>query len=108
MAKAPKEWDESFYVGPCIYDDKKFMVGVGKEVCDTIGMTDGSFAIVPSRLFDLNYADYCRMVVSVYHATLFGKNGKYIGICFQKEEDANALCKELKKRWDYAKKKIKK
>ena len=86
MAKAPKEWDESFYVGPCIYDDKKFMVGIGKEVCDTIGMTDGSFAIVPSRLFDLNYANYCRMVVSVYHATLFGKMVNILAFVFKKKK----------------------
>lgn len=96
-------WDGSFYVDTCIYDNTKYMVGPGKEICDTIGYTEGSFAVVASRLFGLSYPDYCRMVRDKYNGVLFGKVGKYFGICFADKKDAENLCKELKRRWNYVK-----
>lgn len=104
MAQQPKAWSGSFFVDTCIYDSKKYAVMIGDEVCKTLGMANDSYALVPSRLFFLDYPDYCRMVRDVYHGTLFGKAGKFIGICFKEKSDAENLCKELKRRWEYAKK----
>lgn len=54
----------------------------------------GSYNILKSRLFNITYPDYLRMVQQNYSAQLKGRKG-YIVEFFMNKSDADKICKEL-------------
>ena len=58
-----------------------------------------SYNILMPRLFNLSYADFCRMARDKYNATLQGRNGGYIIFYFKNSKDCDKLVNDLNKRW---------
>lgn len=94
---------EAFYVDMSASDNSAYMIIFNSSLAETIRGQGGSYGVVGARLFGLSYPDYCRMVRDKYNGTLLSKVGKYMGIKFKNKKDAENLCKELKRRWNYAK-----
>lgn len=71
------------------------------NVYHKIGPITGSYNIIFCRLFGISYVDFLKMIVSDYHASLKGKNSKYVGFSFDNEEDIKRFCNEINYRWSY-------
>lgn len=63
-----------------------------------ISVKGGSLQVLQARFFDMPYHEYLKMARDLYGATLIGRKGIYLVMCFQKREDAERLAKELNKR----------
>lgn len=58
----------------------------------------GSATVIEARLFNLPFADYCRMCRDIYGAKLYGK-APYFIIAFDTKDEAKELLKDLNRRW---------
>ena len=57
--------------------------------------TEGSYGVLPARLMNLSYAQYCRMCRDLFNAELRGKNKLYISILFPDKLRPRELVKVL-------------
>lgn len=89
---------KAFYVDK---SDNRFLIRISFEAVSKINtQISGSYAVIPARLFGLEYQDYLRMVRDFYSADLVGKNSKYIIPYFTDKNKVDSLCLELNKRWN--------
>lgn len=63
-----------------------------------ISLKGGSLQVLQARFFNMPYHEYLKMARDLYDATLIGRTGIYLVMCFQKKEDAERLAKELNRR----------
>lgn len=61
----------------------------------------GSFGLLPARLVNLSYAQYCRFCRDILGAELIGKNCSYLHIYFQKTQEVQMFIRLLNKRMEY-------
>ena len=81
--------------------NSRFLVKITLEAVAKINtMIQGSYAVLPARLFGLEYHSYLRMVRDIYSAELVGKNSKYVIPYFTDKKKVEDLCLELNKRWN--------
>lgn len=63
-----------------------------------ISMSGGSLGVLNARLFDMPYYRYLKMARDVYGATLVGRTGTFIIVCYKDKTDAERMARELNKR----------
>ena len=63
-----------------------------------ISMPGGSLQVLGARLFNMPYHQYLKMGRDLYNATLIGRKGAYIAMCYKSKEDAERMAKELNRR----------
>lgn len=64
----------------------------------------GRYGVLPARIMNLSYAQYCRFCRDVLGAELVGKNCKYLFILFQKTEEVQMFVRLLNKRMEFLEK----
>lgn len=62
--------------------------------------TLGSYSIMPARLMNLTYANYCRMCRDLFGAEIRGKNKLYPTVYFNDDESLAAILKLLNKKME--------
>ena len=88
-------------------DEKKYFVKID-DVCfsnyfKNVPIT-GTWNLLYSRIFNLNYVDFLRMVRDVYGAKLQGRDKGYIIFYFEEKQSCNRFIKDLDKRFELWKK----
>lgn len=63
--------------------------------------TRGSYAVLPSRLLNLSYANYLRYARDRLGAELIGKNRRYVIAYYEKNQTTEAFLKLLNKRMEF-------
>lgn len=63
--------------------------------------TTGSFALMPARLLNISYADYCRFCRDVLGAEIVGKGNQYPVVYFKKNQDSLIFVRLLNARANY-------
>ncbi len=66
-----------------------------------MGITSGSFGVMPARLLGLSYATYLRFCRDMLGAELIGRQDLYVQPYFQLNEETRLFIKILNKRADY-------
>lgn len=80
---------------------KRYCIEYDTSVYEEIGRIDGSFSLLPSRLYGISYVDFLRMARDKYGARLSGKKGVYFTVTFKDKTDAERMVLDLNERWSH-------
>lgn len=65
-----------------------------------VGGYEGSYLVLPARLFGINYVNYNKMVRDVYGATLLKGEGWYVGVEFNERARCVEFVNEVNRRFE--------
>lgn len=88
-------------------DGKRFLCQITETAMDTYFKHTPirtTWNILYARIFNLEFANFLRMVRDIYGATLAGKEKGYIYFYFEDKSNCQRFIKELEKRFDLWKK----
>ena len=88
------EKKQYFIIEESPYNPGKYKLSLNHDVFGKM-YTKGSFGLLPARILNLSYIQYCRMCRDIFGAELKGKNKKYISILFPNQHRPRRLLKIL-------------
>ena len=83
-----------FIIEESAYNPGKYRITLNHELMGDM-YTEGSYGLLPARLLNLSYVQYCRMCRDLFNAELRGKNKLYINILFPDKLRPRELVKVL-------------